>query len=182
MKYLKLNLSGVLQYFSADDAITLRKTYTTSLYPTSKAINGLICSALGYDRNDSRSEELFKQLSFKYDIISNPIVLTDFQTIKPLKSQAFYMNKQNKNNRFTTVSGGQRDGQLIKNIQYLQDAEFNVYIGSNSEDLLLKIYEAIQNPVYSLFIGKRSCVPNKPFVTEFELYNEEDLNNVYNCA
>ena len=182
MKYLKLNLSGVLQYFSAEDVTTLRITYTTSLYPTAKAINGLICSALGYNRNDPRSEELFNKLSFKYDIVSNPIILNDFQTIKPLKSQLFYMNKQNKNNIFTTISGTKRDGQLTKNIQYLQDAEYNVYIGSKSEDILLEIYNAIKNPVYSLFIGKRSCVPNKPIVTKFELYNEEDLNNVYDCA
>lgn len=182
MKYLKLNLSGVLQYFSADDAIALRKTYTTSLYPTSKAINGLICSALGYKRNDPRSNELYKKLDFKYNIISNPIILNDFQTIKPLKSQAYYMNKQNKSNKFTTVSGSQRDGQLIKNVQYIQNAEFNVYIGSESEDLLLEIYNAILNPVYSLFIGKRSCIPNKPIVTSFELFDKEDLKDVYNCA
>lgn len=184
MKYLKLNLSGVLQYFSSGDSVTLRQSYNTSIYPTKRAINGLICSALGYDRNDPNSDKLFEQLTFKYKIISKPIILYDFQTIKALKSQLCYMNLQNKNRsgKFTTISGDQRDGALTKHVQYLQDAEYTVYVGNESEDLLLTIYQAIQNPVYSLFIGKRSCVPNKPIVTKFELFNEEDLVNVYNCS
>ena len=89
---------------------------------------------------------------------------------------------KNRSGKFTTISGDQRDGALTKHVQYLQDAEYTVYVGNESEDLLLTIYQAIQNPVYSLFIGKRSCVPNKPIVTKFELFNEEDLVNVYNCS
>ena len=35
---------------------------------------------------------------------------------------------------------------------------------------------------YALFFGKRSCVPNKPIVTSFELIDEGELTNVFDCA
>lgn len=182
MKYLKLNLSGVLQYFSSNTTSSIRSTYNTSLYPTARAINGLICSAFGYPRNDARIEQLFQQLIFKYSVISNPIVLNEFQIIKPLKSAKSYMNTQYKLGKFTNFMGADTESNIVKHIQYLQNAEFDVYVGSESDELLQSIFDSLQNPIYALYIGKRNCVPNKPIVTEFELLNEEDLSNVYDCA
>lgn len=181
MNYLKLTLSGVLQYFSDSDSIALRTTYNTSLYPTKRAIVGMLASALGYERKDARSKELFNNIDVKYSIIEEPIILNDFQTIRPLKSQKNYMNKFNKRNTFQTVEGKYRDGSLCKKVQFLQDAEYEIFIGG-SDELLKELYDAIRNPVYSLFIGKRSCVPNKPIVTEFKLIKKEELKNVHDCA
>ena len=92
------------------------------------------------------------------------------------------MNKFYTRNQFNTVGGGIRDGQLVKNIQYLQDSEFEVYVGSKNTDLLHNIFDAIRNPEYALYFGKRSCIPNKPIVTEFKLFSEEELENVYDCT
>lgn len=180
MNYLPLYLSGVLQYFSDENSIALKSQYNTSNHPTKKAIIGMIASALGYDRNDARSEVLFNSLNLKYSIKRNPILLNDFQTVKPLKSQNNYMNKYYKKNQFPTMENKFKKDSLIKRVQYLQDAEFVVYI-SGEDSLLENIYKAIQNPKYALFIGKRSCIPNKPIVQEFELIKEEELENVYDC-
>lgn len=181
MNYLKLTLSSVLQYFSDTDSIALRTTYNTSLYPTKRAIVGMIASALGYERKDPRSAELYKKLDLKYSIVNEPVILNDFQTIKPLRCQQNYMNKFNKRNKFQTIDGAYQNKQLIKKIQYLQEAEYEVYVGG-SDELLEEIYNAIRNPEYSLFIGKRSCIPNKPIVTEFNLIKKEELKNVHDCA
>ena len=181
MNYLKLTLSSVLQYFSDTDSIALRTTYNTSLYPTKRAIVGMIASALGYERKDPRSAELYKKLDLKYSIVNEPVILNDFQTIKPLRCQQNYMNKFNKRNKFQTVDGAYQNKQLIKKIQYLQEAEYEVYVGG-SDELLEEIYNAIRNPEYSFFIGKRSCIPNKPIVTEFNLIKKEELKDVHDCA
>lgn len=183
MKYLKLRLSGVLQYYSSKQSTTLRQTYTTDFYPTKQAVIGLICSALGVERTDTETQRnLYNSLSMKYKSLNdNTTVLTDFQTVKPLKSQSAYMNKMYTRNKFNRVSGGYAaDQNIIKNVQYLQDADFEVYVGGD-EETLKTIYSAIQNPKYALYLGKRSCVPNKPIVTSFKLFTEEDLENVYDC-
>lgn len=182
MKYIKLTLSGVLQYYADNNAIALRTTYNSSIVPTKSAVIGLIASALGLPRKSEQSTDLYNTLTAKYKVISGGQLFEDFQTIKPLKSQSYYMNKFYNRNRFNTVDGGTRDGQLIKHVQYLQDCEFEVYVGCEDSDLLRKIFEAIKNPEYALYFGKRSCVPNKPIVTELEMFDEEELNDVYDCA
>lgn len=182
MNYIKLTLSGVLQYYADNNSIALRTTYNSSIAPTKSAIVGLIASALGLPRKSKQLNDLYNTITTKYKVISSGQFFEDFQTIKPLKSQSRYMNKFYTRNQFNTVGGGIRDGQLIKNVQYLQDSEFEVYIGCEDNDLLHKIFETIKNPEYALYFGKRSCVPNKPIVTEFKLFNEEELDNVYDCA
>lgn len=182
MNYIKLTLSGVLQYYSDNNSIALRTTYNSSIVPTKSAIIGLIASALGLPRKSEKLTDLYNTLTTKYKVIHNGQIFDDFQTIKPLKSQKNYMNKFYTRNQFNTVGGGIRDGQLVKNIQYLQDSEFEVYVGSKNTDLLHNIFDAIRNPEYALYFGKRSCIPNKPIVTEFKLFSEEELENVYDCA
>ena len=182
MDYIKLTLSGVLQYYSDNNSIALRTTYNSSIIPTKSAIIGLIASALGLSRKSEKLNDLYNTLTTKYKVIHNGQIFDDFQTIKPLKSQKNYMNKFYTRNQFNTVGGGTRDGQLIKNIQYLQDSEFEVYVGSNDTELLHTIFNAIRNPEYALYFGKRSCIPNKPIVTEFKLFSEEELENVYDCT
>ena len=78
MNYLKLTLSSVLQYFSDTDSIALRTTYNTSLYPTKRAIVGMIASALGYERKDPRSKELYDNLDIKYSVIGTFIIAFSF--------------------------------------------------------------------------------------------------------
>lgn len=182
MNYIKLTLSGVLQYYADSNSIALRTTYNSSIAPTKSAIIGLIASAIGLPRKSEESTDLYNALTTKYKVIHNGQLFEDFQTIKPLKSQNCYMNKFYNRNQFSTVGGSTRDGQLIKHVQYLQDSEFEVYVGCEDDNLLHKIFDAIRNPEYSLYFGKRSCVPNKPIVTEFKLFNKEELDNVYDCT
>lgn len=182
MNYIKLTLSSILQYYADYNSIALRTTYNSSITPTKSAVIGLIASAMGLPRKSEQLTDLYNVLTTKYKIISSGQLFEDFQTIKPLKSQRYYMNKFYNRNQFSTVGGGIRDGQLIKNIQYLQDSEFEVYIGCKDDDLLRKIFDAIKNPEYALYFGKRSCVPNKPIVTEFKLFSKEELDNVYDCT
>lgn len=181
MNYIKLTFSGVLQYFFDNDSIPIKTTYNTSIYPTKQAIVGFLSSAFGYDRKDNKINELSNAIDIKYRVIKNPIILNDFQSISALKSQRYYMNKFHSKDQVLNLSNALIDLQLIKNVQYLQDAEFEIFIGC-ADDLLKSIYEALKNPVYSLYFGKRSCIPNKPIVTTYELIKKEDLQNVYDCA
>ena len=181
MNYLKLTLSGVLQYYADTNQTSLKTTYNTSIVPTKSAVIGLIASAIGVPRKSDKLKYLYDNITTKFKVITAGYIFEDFQSIKPLKSQNNYMNKFYTRNKFTTSNGGYRDISIIKNIQYIQDAEFEVYV-SASDELLKIIFDAIQNPEYSLYFGKRSCIPNKPIVTEFNLIKEEDLTDVYDCA
>lgn len=181
MNYIKICLSGVLQYFCNTSSTSLKKTYTTAMTPTKASIVGLISSALGYDRDSDDIKTISDRITVKYETIQEPTILNDFQTVRPLKSQQYCMSTEyKKHNSFVSYEGKKKNEAIVKSIQFLQDGEFEVYVGG-SDDLLKEIYNALRNPTYALFIGKRSCVPNKPFVTNFELISEGDLENVSNC-
>lgn len=47
---------------------------------------------------------------------------------------------------------------------YLSDAVFLVALGSDDKSLLESIASALQNPVYPLYLGRKSCSPTLPIV------------------
>ena len=178
MKYLPLTFSAVLQHYTSTNFSSVKGSYYCSDRPTKSAVIGLIASAIGLERGSAEIDRLYNSLSVKCRTVKSGSFITDFQTIRPLKSQN-YMSKYIRNT-FISVKGDYLNKPAeVKKIQYLQDAEFEVFVGAD-EETLKKIYDAIQNPCYALYFGKRSCVPNKPIVTEFKLV--EELNNVHDCA
>jgi len=190
MKYLKLHLSSPLQYFATTPSVVLNHDAQTSNRPTKRAIIGLIASALGIDRDDVDSlQNLTDSLIVKEKSNSIPMIVKDTQTVRPLRCQTYYANKYYKKAhpfKLSKAKGGVKaDNEqcIFKTVIYLQNADFTVFVGSEDETVLQKIYDALRNPVYALYIGKRSCVPNKPLTENtFTVYQEEDFDNVYDCV
>ena len=46
--------------------------------------------------------------------------------------------------------------------QYLEDAAFTVAITSKDESFITHLAEALQHPSWSIFLGRKSCVPTRP--------------------
>lgn len=139
--------------------------------PTKKAVIGLISASLGVDRNSDKISDLYESVVCLYSVKKTGTVITDYQTVRPIGDD----------NTFITVSGKRSTDAIIKTVEYLQDYKFDVYVGSDDDTLKL-IYDAICNPVYHQYFGKRSCVPAEPIVTDFKLIPEEELKNVHDCA
>lgn len=181
MKFLRLHFSGILQHYSSQSYGTIRGDCRTELFPTKASVVGLISSALGLSRGDEKIKYLYSTLNVKYKNLSkNQSVLTDFQSVKPLKSQNYYMNKMRPANGFATFENKTNEDNIIKRVEYLQDAKFDVFIGTD-EELLKTIYDALRDPVYNVYFGRRNCIPNKPIVTEFKLIDEGELEDVRDC-
>lgn len=173
MNYLKLNFCGVLQHYSPTKYVVTAPSstyYRTERCPTKSSIVGLIGASSGYDRDDIRLIELKNKIDCKYSIIRNGTVIVDFQTVRPIGDE-----------KFKKVDGGLSTGAIIKKVEYLQNYSFNVYVGAD-DGTLKQIYDALRNPVYHQYFGKRSCVPAEPIVEEFKLIPEEELKNVHDCA
>ena len=173
MKYLRLHIKAVMQYYPAVNCLSTSPSgtyYRTEKVPTCNALVGMIGAMLGYERNGREITELPNRLKFKYQTVKAGSVFADFQTIKPKNGETF-----------TAVNGGTRSGGLIKTVEYLQDAEFYVYVGGE-ESFLNNIYERALNPVYVPYVGKKCCFLSENIVDEqFKLIDEEELVNVYDC-
>lgn len=132
MKTLIIRLTSPLQSYGNEATFSRR---TSGDYPSKSAIIGMVAAALGYHRDDSRISSL-DSLAFGVRVDQPGTTLMDFQTVE-----------WKKNTRKITY----RD--------YLQDAVFLVGLGSDDEQQINAIKEALKRPKFQLFLGRRSNVP-----------------------
>ena len=160
MSVLRMHLKGVLQYYASTKhgAVTQSGVlFKTEKYPTKRAVTGMIGAAMGIARFSEELNELYNKIDMRYKTIKAGSVMTEFYTISPLDENDFFYDICGKPVRDEKKNKG------IKEVEYLQDYEFLVNIKA-PDDLLKKIYDAFQNPVYTPYLGRRICHPSVPIV------------------
>lgn len=138
MAVLLLRLAAPLQAWGSNSKFNIR---STDREPTKSGVVGMIAAALGIQRN-SNSELL-----------------------KPLAELRFGVraDKEGKLIRdFHMVHYGEKSDLTERN--YLSDAVFVAGLESDDAAFLEKIANALKNPVYPLYLGRKSCPPTLPVV------------------
>lgn len=155
---LALRLSAPLQSWGGHSRHSIRGTLT---HPTKSGVVGLCAAALGIPRG---SEELSVPagLGFGVRVDRAGTLLIDFHTI----SGASHSPLDPKEQRLPTSNGGQLPaGQgKVSRRAYLQDAVFVAVLAAEDPaqmELLDRIEEALKRPRYPLFLGRRSCPPDR---------------------
>jgi CRISPR system Cascade subunit CasD len=109
----------------------------TEREPTKSGVVGLIAAALGRRRTDPIED--LQKLKFGVRIDQIGKLVKDFHTAH-------------------TFDGKQS---FISDRYYLADALFLVGL-EGDDDILIEIEQALRNPVFPLFLGRRSCPPTGP--------------------
>ncbi|MBR3516359.1 MAG: type I-E CRISPR-associated protein Cas5/CasD [Lachnospiraceae bacterium] len=182
MRYLTLNLKGVMQYYASTSGLAVSVSggyYKTEHCPTKNALAGMIGCVMGIPRRDRRLKDLLN-LKMKYRTLQRGCVIRDFQTVSgmPIK------DKPGEFEKFVKIKGGEEEFTIIKTVEYLCDYAFEAYIGSEDEDLLKKIREAFWDPVWDPYLGRKNCLPSIPIVTDGKILTEEEMEemeDVYDC-
>lgn len=177
-QYLLLWLEAPLQSWGFDSMFGRRDTLK---FPTRSGVLGLLCAALGYS---GEQKEFLAQMSSKQQLVVSYLrndekkqtitpepLLMDFQMVgsgyddsDPWQSLLIPKTSEGKK----AVGGGSK----MTYRYYLQDARFAVVLEcSQAESTLFS--EALQNPMYDLFLGRKNCVP-----TEFIYQGVFDSENV----
>ena len=115
--------------------------------PTKSGIVGLLSCALGYKRGDSRIIDLDKSLKMGVRIEQEGEILEDFCTVKV--------------ENFTRANGKSKDKTELIYKDYLQNACFLVVL-SGETSILKKLKNALLRPYWSLYLGRKACVPSRP--------------------
>lgn len=134
MATLLLRLAGPLQSWGCESKFEVRRTMD---FPTKSGVIGMLAAALGYSREDSLDE--LNKLKFGVRIDREGILVSDYQNAVFKKPYATH-----------------RD--------YLSDAIFLAGLESNDGDFLSTLENALKNPVFPLFLGRRSCPPTMPLL------------------
>jgi len=185
MHYLKLTCSSPLQYYAKQHYSPLDGWLYTEKHPTKRAITGMLGAALGIERGDPSLGMLNDNITVKYTTFDKATKTTnknarvttfmDFQTIRPMPGNTFYNIKGGK------ITGDAQNS-MIKHVEMVTDTVFYVYVGSENRNLLRRIYEALLDPVFPMYFGKRRCIPNRRISEpDFTLLSEEEIGDVHEC-
>lgn len=133
MSTLLLRLAAPLQSWGIDSKFDIRRT---GREPSKSGVIGLICAALGIKRDDDEMVSQLATLRFGVRVDKEGHFMRDFHMVRPKKKKPYVTNRY-----------------------YLADADFLVGFESADEELLKKIEYALLNPVFPLYLGRRSCPP-----------------------
>jgi len=173
MKTLLLRLVGPMQSWGSTSRFTERDT---GLEPSKSGVVGILCAALGKPREErpegagrwpSLAELTRLRMGVRIDSPGN--VGVDFQTAGGgrLGSRPYGVAK----------ADGSKPESVMSWRYFLQDAAFLVGLESEDEALLERLHAALCNPVWPLYLGRKSYVPSLPIFLPDGL-QEGDLESV----
>ena len=155
MKSILLWLESPLQSWGADSKFKRRGTMP---FPTKSGILGLILCAMG---KSGKQIELLSVLNKSYiDVFTydSNLPLEDFQMVGSGYDDKDDWEKlfiPKKSNGKKCVGGGT----ILTYRYYLQDSKFGVIIDVD-DTIAGSISKALINPVYSIYLGRKCCVPS----------------------
>lgn len=116
----------------------------TQLEPSKSGVIGLICAALGRDRSEPVSDLAGLRMAVRAD--REGVLMRDYQTASGV----------------LIASGKPNLGRTVVSPRfYLSDAVFLVGLEGEDRSLLERVHAALKNPVWPLFLGRKSFPPGE---------------------
>jgi CRISPR system Cascade subunit CasD len=172
--HLALRLQGPLQAWGLDSQYSRRNS---ALLPTKSAILGMCLAALGVDRGSAEEQALLeKSVHLRLLVVAVPPKDKRYR-----QTDAKVLPVRRITDYHTVMHTRSADGNLKKDAvltyrQYLCDAAFACVV-SGEPDLVSQLGQAMENPVWGLWLGRKSCIPSAPiFVGVFP--SEQDALSI----
>ena len=142
-----LRLEGPLQSWGYESELSRR---TTGMMPTKSAVAGICCASLVYNRG-CQEEQVFINAFVRLNMIAIALPndfsvhrMSDFHTILNTK----------------TAEGKIKNSHMTYR-QYLNDSKFGIVL-SGDKTVILQIADALKDPVWGVFLGRKCCIPSAP--------------------
>lgn len=149
---LAIRLEGPLQAWGSASQYNRR---LTDVLPSRSGVTGMLCAALGLDRGSPEEGAfLLEMAGVRMLAVAVPRRLGDRGL--PVRRLEDYHTVQDT----AKADGGFKDCHITRR-QYLLDAAFRVFL-SGRRPLLEKLGAALQDPVWGLWLGRKSCIPTAP--------------------
>ena len=163
---LFLRLEGPLQAWGDNSKFVIRRTCEA---PTKSGVLGMICCAMGKNRQEARPVlGLLNTLMMGVRIDRSSTLWADYHTVG---AKIGLLRADGKGIKRTATTGEIET--LITRRYYLCDASFLVGLQGQT-DLIREVHEALKNPKWPIYLGRKSCPPSVPVLTG------RDANDVSN--
>ncbi len=150
---LFLRLAGPMQSWGTSSRFQLRRT---DAYPSKSGVLGMLLCAKGVRREDSaQALQVLTPLSMGVRVDRAGTLDWDYHTVG---AKIGIRSADGKIKR--TASTGEYET-LLSRRQYLYDASFLVAL-QGDKDTISDCANALQNPTWPLFLGRKCCIPTEP--------------------
>jgi CRISPR system Cascade subunit CasD len=140
MHVLLLRLSGPMQSWGVQSRFAVRDA---GREPSKSGVVGLLCAALGRKRHEPVDDLADLRMGVRAD--QEGTVGRDYHTAMDVLK----------------ASGGIKDTEP-SNRYYLADARFLVGLEGDDLDLLTQLHDALRDPHWPLYLGRKAFVPGEP--------------------
>lgn len=144
MTVLLLRLEGPMQAWGTHSRFSERDT---GREPSKSGVIGLLCCVLGRKRSGDISD--LQKLRMGVRVDREGVLMMDFHTALEVPK----------------AGNPRQTGTVISNRYYLSDSCFLVGLEGNA-DLIAELREALDNPIWSPFLGRKSFLPTTPFLLD----------------
>lgn len=151
---LFLRLEGPLQAWGERGRWSIRDTAPE---PTKSGVIGLIACAMGYN-TDERIAPLAEKTRMGVRCDKPGQIITDYHTVGGGYGYPTLLTAEGKAKK---GSDGRPHNEISLR-DYLCDASFLAALQSVDEALIEQMAYALQNPVWPVFLGRKSCPPSRP--------------------
>ncbi len=150
MSTLLMRLAGPMQSWGTQSRFTMRDT---GLEPSKSGVIGLLCAALGRGREEPLDDLAALRMGVRVD--QPGVMKMDYQTAGggSLAGGRTYGVRKASGNTGETV---------LSHRYYLADADFLVGLECIDEPLLQRLHDALTQPVWQIFLGRKAFVPSVP--------------------
>jgi len=143
MKSVLIRLEGPIQSWGTQGRFSVRDTDTE---PSKSGVIGFVAAALGMKREDDAMLARLSALEMAVRIDREGTLLHDYHTAGGGKFRG----------EDHSVGG---KGTVTTDRYYLCNASFLAALGGDDHPIVEQIAEGLSNPVWPLFLGRKSCVP-----------------------
>lgn len=133
-------------------------------YPSESALIGLLAAALGIDRSDeNQHQELCVGLNFAVGVQRTGRLLRDYQTAQ-VPGRVSLKNRPHRTRRDELNMSKEELNTILSSRDYRQDAACLVAVQTKPDAAfsVIDLAQAIQQPKFVLYLGRKSCPPSLP--------------------
>jgi len=140
-----------MQSWGTQSRFTVRDT---GREPSKSAVIGLLCAALGIDREDDEALAPLVAMRMGVRVDRPGVMLQDFHTAGggTIRGEDYGV----------ALASGKGKRTVVSHRYYLSDASFLVGLQSDDEELLRRCDAALRSPHWPPSLGRRSFVPGLP--------------------
>ncbi len=143
MKTILIKFAGPLQSWGTGSHFETRHTDS---HPSKSAVIGIIAASFGYKRDEDAKINKLNEIDFAVRVDQRGTLMKDYHIARKYKED------------------GRFDRTYVTERYYLQDAVFVIAISHQDESFITEIENALRNPYFQTFMGRRSLPMGADFI------------------